>query len=152
VPAGHWFEYVNESPAEALILFVASDEPTLRKLALYRKWGRSTSGEVMQISIDDQPSAPVQRRIVRVPFIERARTRPCSGLIMEGMLRRDAELEALALRLLQHADSRLLQGHRDVQADLRAAAEAAEDYVASLRGGLNPRQTVDVRRRPDQDH
>jgi gentisate 1,2-dioxygenase len=49
VPAGHWFEYVNVSPREPLILFVASDEPTLKKLALYKKWGKSASGEVMQI-------------------------------------------------------------------------------------------------------
>lgn len=49
VPAGHWFEYVNESPKDPLILFVASDEPTLKKLSLYKKWGKKASGEVMQI-------------------------------------------------------------------------------------------------------
>ncbi len=49
VPAGHWFEYVNDSDAEPLILFVASDEPVLKTLALYKKWGKSASGEVMQI-------------------------------------------------------------------------------------------------------
>ena len=49
VPAGSWFEHVNSSSKEPLILFVASDEPTLKKLSLYRKWGKSASGEVMQI-------------------------------------------------------------------------------------------------------
>lgn len=49
VPAGHWFEYVNESPKDPLILFIASDEPTLKKLSLYKKWGKKASGEVMQI-------------------------------------------------------------------------------------------------------
>jgi gentisate 1,2-dioxygenase len=49
VPAGHWFEYVNDSAKEPLILFVASDEPTLKKLSLYKKWGKKASGEVMQI-------------------------------------------------------------------------------------------------------
>lgn len=49
VPAGSWFEYVNTSSSEPLILFVASDEPTLKKLALYKKWGKSASGEISQI-------------------------------------------------------------------------------------------------------
>ena len=49
VPAGHWFEYVNSSATAPLILFVASDEPALKTFALYRKWGRSASGEVTRI-------------------------------------------------------------------------------------------------------
>lgn len=49
VPGGSWFEYVNESSKDPLILFVASDEPTLKKLALYKKWGKSASGEISQI-------------------------------------------------------------------------------------------------------
>jgi gentisate 1,2-dioxygenase len=49
VPGGHWFEYVNDSADEPLIVFVASDEPALEAFGLYRKWGRSTSGEVMRI-------------------------------------------------------------------------------------------------------
>jgi gentisate 1,2-dioxygenase len=49
VPAGSWFEYVNTSSSEPLILFVASDEPTLKKLSLYKKWGKSASGEISQI-------------------------------------------------------------------------------------------------------
>ena len=49
VPGGSWFEHVNDSAKEPLFLFVASDEPTLKKLALYKKWGKSKSGEVSQI-------------------------------------------------------------------------------------------------------
>jgi gentisate 1,2-dioxygenase len=48
VPAGSWFEHINTGK-EPLILFVASDEPTLKKLSLYKKWGKSASGEVSQI-------------------------------------------------------------------------------------------------------
>jgi gentisate 1,2-dioxygenase len=49
VPANCWFEHVNSSAKDPLILFVASDEPTLKKLSLYKKWGKLASGEVMQI-------------------------------------------------------------------------------------------------------
>jgi gentisate 1,2-dioxygenase len=49
VPANSWFEHVNTSSKDPLILFVASDEPTLKKLSLYRKWGKSASGEVSRI-------------------------------------------------------------------------------------------------------
>jgi gentisate 1,2-dioxygenase len=49
VPGGSWFEHKNDSGKDPLYLFVASDEPTLKKLALYKKWGRSTSGEVSRI-------------------------------------------------------------------------------------------------------
>jgi gentisate 1,2-dioxygenase len=48
IPGGSWFEHHNASK-EPLYLFVASDEPTLKKLDLYKKWGRSASGEVAQI-------------------------------------------------------------------------------------------------------
>ncbi len=49
IPGGSWFEHKNDSDKEPLFLFVASDEPTLKKLGLYKKWGRSGSGEVGQI-------------------------------------------------------------------------------------------------------
>jgi len=49
IPGGSWFEHVNDSPKDPLFLFVASDEPTLKKLALYKKWGKSASGEISQI-------------------------------------------------------------------------------------------------------
>jgi hypothetical protein len=46
---------------------------------------------------------------------------------------RDAELDALAVRLLQYADSPLLERHQEMRVDLRTAAEAAEDHAAVLR-------------------
>jgi gentisate 1,2-dioxygenase len=49
IPGGSWFEHHNTSPQEPLFLFVASDEPTLKKLALYKKWGKSSSGEISRI-------------------------------------------------------------------------------------------------------
>lgn len=49
IPGGSWFEHANDSSKDPLFLFVASDEPTLQKLALYKKWAKSASGEVMQI-------------------------------------------------------------------------------------------------------
>jgi gentisate 1,2-dioxygenase len=49
IPGGAWFEHHNDSAKEPLFLFVASDEPTLKKLALYKKWGKAASGEVFEI-------------------------------------------------------------------------------------------------------
>jgi gentisate 1,2-dioxygenase len=49
VPGGVWFEHHNDSDKEPLFLFVASDEPTLKKLDLYKKWGKSASGEISRI-------------------------------------------------------------------------------------------------------
>jgi gentisate 1,2-dioxygenase len=46
IPGGAWFEHHNTSSKEPLFMFVASDEPTLKKLDLYKKWGKSVSGEV----------------------------------------------------------------------------------------------------------
>ena len=40
MPGGEWAEHVNTSDREPAILFVASDEPTLKSLALYQKHGR----------------------------------------------------------------------------------------------------------------
>ena len=47
---GSWFEHVNSSDREPLFLFVASDEPTLKKLDLYKKWGRNSQGDTVRIS------------------------------------------------------------------------------------------------------
>jgi gentisate 1,2-dioxygenase len=49
IPGGSWFEHHNDSSKQPLFLFVASDEPTLKKLGLYKKWGKSGSGEISQI-------------------------------------------------------------------------------------------------------
>jgi gentisate 1,2-dioxygenase len=40
IPGGSWFEHHNGSAKEPLFLFVASDEPTLKKLDLYKKVGQ----------------------------------------------------------------------------------------------------------------
>ena len=50
VPGGEWAEHVNASDREPAILFVASDEPTLKALALYQKHGRMKNGEVVRLS------------------------------------------------------------------------------------------------------
>ena len=49
VPGGQWCEHVNESGSEPAILFVASDEPTLKALAFYRKYGRNAEGDVARL-------------------------------------------------------------------------------------------------------
>lgn len=49
VPGGAWCEHVNGSDTEDAILFVASDEPTLKKLGFYRKFGRTERGEVIRL-------------------------------------------------------------------------------------------------------
>lgn len=49
VPGGSWCEHVNGSDSEPAILFVASDEPALKALSLYRKHGRLESGEVVRL-------------------------------------------------------------------------------------------------------
>ncbi len=48
VPGGAWAEHVNDGD-EPAFLFVASDEPTLKALALYQKHGRTASGEVVRL-------------------------------------------------------------------------------------------------------
>lgn len=50
IPGGSWFEHRNTSDKEPLYMFVASDEPTLKKLDLFKKWGKSASGEVSLFS------------------------------------------------------------------------------------------------------
>jgi len=50
VPGGSWCEHVNLSDTQPAILFVASDEPTLRALAFYQKHGRRRSGEIVRLS------------------------------------------------------------------------------------------------------
>jgi gentisate 1,2-dioxygenase len=49
VPGGAWAEHVNPSDSEPAILFVASDEPTLKALSLYQKHGRTESGETVRL-------------------------------------------------------------------------------------------------------
>jgi gentisate 1,2-dioxygenase len=49
VPGGTWCEHVNGSDKEPAILFVASDEPTLKALALYQKHGKNDAGDVIRL-------------------------------------------------------------------------------------------------------
>jgi gentisate 1,2-dioxygenase len=44
IPGGSWFEHHNHSADKPLYLFVASDEPVLKKLGLYKKWGKDAAG------------------------------------------------------------------------------------------------------------
>jgi hypothetical protein len=48
-------------------------------------------------------------------------------------MRRDAELESLAMRLANRADSPLLRDQPELQRDMRAAADVVRDYIAVLR-------------------
>jgi hypothetical protein len=48
-------------------------------------------------------------------------------------MRRDAELESLAMRLANRADSTLLRDQPEMQSDMRAAADVVRDYIAVLR-------------------
>jgi len=48
-PGGSWVEHVNDTKAP-IVLFVASDEPTLKKLGLYKRWGRTPEGDVLALA------------------------------------------------------------------------------------------------------
>jgi gentisate 1,2-dioxygenase len=50
VPGGSWCEHVNGSDTEPCYLFVASDEPAQKAFALFRRWGRTKSGEVIRLA------------------------------------------------------------------------------------------------------
>ena len=50
VPGGSWFEHHNGSAKEPLFLFVASDEPVLKKLDLYKKWCKDAGGAVGRVA------------------------------------------------------------------------------------------------------
>lgn len=49
IPANEWFEHVNESRTQPIILFIGSDEPALRALGLHKKWGRNAQGDVERL-------------------------------------------------------------------------------------------------------
>jgi len=49
VPGGSWCEHHNGSDTDPVYLFVASDEPTLKKLSLYKSWGHTSSGDVVRL-------------------------------------------------------------------------------------------------------
>ena len=50
VPGGAWCEHHNASGTEPVYLFVASDEPTLKKLSLYKSWGQTPEGDVVRLA------------------------------------------------------------------------------------------------------
>ena len=49
VPGGSWCEHINVSDRDPAILFVASDEPTLKALAFYQKHGKTANGEIVRL-------------------------------------------------------------------------------------------------------
>jgi gentisate 1,2-dioxygenase len=49
VPGGDWAEHVNDSDREPAILFVASDEPALKALGFFKRWGRDKAGDVVRL-------------------------------------------------------------------------------------------------------
>ena len=48
MPGGSWAEHVNDTDAP-IVLFVASDEPALRKVGLYKRWGRDAAGDTVRL-------------------------------------------------------------------------------------------------------
>ncbi len=48
VPGGSWCEHHNGSQTDPVYLFVASDEPTLKKLSLFKSWGQTENGDVLR--------------------------------------------------------------------------------------------------------
>lgn len=50
VPGGQWCEHVNGSDSDPAILFVASDEPTLKALSLYQKHGKTEDGDTVRLA------------------------------------------------------------------------------------------------------
>ena len=49
VPGASWCEHINLSDRDPAILFVASDEPTLKALAFYQKHGKNANGEIVRL-------------------------------------------------------------------------------------------------------
>jgi len=50
VPGGTWCEHVNASATQPAILFVASDEPTLKALSFYQKHGKNENGDIIRLT------------------------------------------------------------------------------------------------------
>ncbi len=50
IPGTHWYEHHNRSDSEPAILFVASDEPTLKALAFFQKFGKNANGDIVRLS------------------------------------------------------------------------------------------------------
>jgi gentisate 1,2-dioxygenase len=50
VPGGTWCQHVNASDKQPAILFVASDEPTLKALSFYQKHGKNDNGDIVRLT------------------------------------------------------------------------------------------------------
>lgn len=50
VPGGSWCQHVNDSDSEPAVLFIASDEPTLKALAFFQKTGKTKEGDIVRLS------------------------------------------------------------------------------------------------------
>ena len=50
VPGGTWFQHENTSDRHDAILFVASDEPTLKMLGFHRRQGRTEDGSLIRLA------------------------------------------------------------------------------------------------------
>ena len=50
VSGGSWCEHHNGSETEPVYLFVASDEPTQKKLSLYKSWGQTPEGDMVRLA------------------------------------------------------------------------------------------------------
>jgi gentisate 1,2-dioxygenase len=49
VPGGTWFHHENASDKDDAILFVTSDEPTLKALGFHRRQGRTEDGTIIRL-------------------------------------------------------------------------------------------------------
>lgn len=49
VPGGTWFQHENKSDKDDAILFVASDEPTLKALGWHRRHGKTKDGTIIRL-------------------------------------------------------------------------------------------------------
>ena len=49
IPGGEWCHHVNETPGKDAILFVSSDEPTLKALGFMLKHGRNAAGDTIHL-------------------------------------------------------------------------------------------------------
>ncbi len=56
IPGGEWYQHANASETEDAILFLSSDEPTLRTLGFLLKQGRAPSGELVLLDSFKQAS------------------------------------------------------------------------------------------------
>jgi gentisate 1,2-dioxygenase len=50
VPGETWCQHVNASDKQPAILFVASDEPTLKALSFYQKHGKNDNGDIIRLT------------------------------------------------------------------------------------------------------